>query len=404
MPIFDLSHIRQSFPLIEQEARSGRVYLDNAATTQKPEVVIKAVEAFYHSSNANVHRAAHHLSTEATLRYEAARDSVKNFLNAQHREEIVWTSGATEAINLVVQTYGRRFLQEGDEVVLSLLEHHSNIVPWQLLVQEKGIKLRFLEPDDEGRVSIDQIRSVIGDRTKFVSVTQMANATGDILPLKDIIERAHEVSARVLIDGSQGIAHESVDVQALNCDFYVFSGHKIYAPTGIGALYGRYELLEIMPPWKGGGEMIDRVSLHGTTFALPPLRFEAGTPNIAGVIGLGAAIEWLATIDRTSAFEYERHLRRTMVSLCQEVPGFRLIGHNEDTSILSFIVEGSHPQDLGTLLDMQGVALRVGHHCAMPLMESLKLNGTLRASIALYNTTDEVVHFASALKKAVTEF
>ncbi|MDH2435748.1 cysteine desulfurase [Pokkaliibacter sp. MBI-7] len=404
MPIFDIESVRRDFPLIVNETLEGRVYLDNAATSQKPKCVLDTINHYYAQQNANVHRASHHLSTQATLAYEEAREAVRHFLNARSREEIVWTSGATAAINLVANSYGRRFLQPGDEILLSECEHHSNIVPWQLLAEERGLTLRYIPVLPTGELDLSELSILLNERTKLVALAHVSNSLGMPMPVERVIEAAKRYRARVLIDGSQAVAHDNVDVQALDCDFYVFSGHKVFGPSGIGVLYGKYELLEIMPPWQGGGEMIEQVSKRGATFTLPPLRFEAGTPHIAGAIGLASALRYLSTLDRQAAAEYERYLLNSMESLCADIPGFQLVGGQGRTSIMSFLVKGMHPQDIGTLMDMQGIAVRVGHHCAMPMMEALGLSGTIRASLAFYNNLDDVERFVDALRKAVTEF
>lgn len=401
-PIFpDLDNIRQQFPLLSRSVHGHPlVYLDNAATTQKPLSVIESVDRYYREQNANVHRAAHFLSACTTHAFEAARETARHFINARFAEEVIWTRGATEAINLVANSWGRSQLKAGDEIILSRLEHHANIVPWQLLTEATGATIRVVELDDAGNLDIQQFQQLLSDKTRLVAIAHTSNAIGTITPVKEIIKLAHNAGALVLVDGSQAVAHQKVDVQALGADFYVFSGHKVYGPTGIGVLFGRRELLENMPPWQGGGEMIERVSFSGTRFNSLPFKFEAGTPNIAGAIGLGKALEFLAGIDFASMHAHESQLRKLVEEGLSQINGIRLIGQaGQKAPVVSFVSSEHHNQDIGLMLDQQGIAVRTGHHCAMPLMESLNLNGTVRASFAIYNTVDEARAFVDAMEQ-----
>ncbi|WP_241698158.1 SufS family cysteine desulfurase [Endozoicomonas acroporae] len=399
--VLDVDNLRQQFPLLSQTVHGyPLVYLDNAATTQKPVSVIESLDRYYREQNANVHRAAHFLSACTTHGFEAARETTRHFINARFTEEIIWTRGATEAINLVASSWGRSQLKAGDEIILSRLEHHANIVPWQLLAEVTGATIRVVELDDAGNLDMQQFRQLLSDNTRLVAMTHTSNAIGTITPIKEVIELAHHAGALVLVDGSQAVAHQKVDVQALGADFYVFSGHKVYGPTGIGVLYGRRELLENMPPWQGGGEMIEHVSFSGTRFNRLPFKFEAGTPNIAGAIGLGKALEFLADIDVAAMQAHEHQLRQLVEEGLSQISGIRLIGQAEwKAPVVSFVSSEHHNQDIGLMLDQQGIAVRTGHHCAMPLMEGLNLNGTVRASFALYNTIDEARAFVDAMDK-----
>ncbi|MFQ2772936.1 cysteine desulfurase [Aeromonas caviae] len=393
--------LRGQFPALAQEVNGhSLVYLDNAATTQKPQAVLDAINHYYRADNANVHRAAHALSGRATRAFEDARETVARFINAPRSHEVIWTRGTTEAINLVAQSWGMSELRAGDEIVLSTLEHHANIVPWQLVAQRTGAVIRVIPLDERGDLDIAAYLALLGPRTRLVSVAHVSNALGTVNPVKEMVAAAKAVGALSLIDGAQAVAHLVVDVQAIGCDFYAFSGHKLYGPTGIGVLWGRTELLERMPPWQAGGEMIDRVSFSGTTFNTPPFKFEAGTPHIAGAIGLAAAIDFVTAQDRAALVRHEQALTDYLVAgLCQ-VPGLRLIGEpTRRAGAVSFLLDDIHPQDAATLLDMQGIALRVGHHCAMPLMESLGVGGTMRASLACYNNRDDVDALLAALHK-----
>ncbi|MFM5669442.1 aminotransferase class V-fold PLP-dependent enzyme [Aeromonas hydrophila] len=395
------AQLRSQFPALAQEVNGHPlVYLDNAATTQKPQVVLDAIAHYYSTDNANVHRAAHALSDRATRAFEAARETVVRFINAPHSREVIWTRGTTEAINLVAQSWGMSALQTGDEIVLSTLEHHANIVPWQLIAQRTGAQIRVIPLDERGDLDLAAYRAMLGPRTRLVSVSHVSNALGTVNQVKEMVAAAKAVGSLTLIDGAQAVAHLEVDVQAIGCDFYAFSGHKLYGPTGIGVLWGRTELLERMPPWQAGGEMIDRVSFAGTTFNTLPFKFEAGTPHIAGAIGLAAAIDFVMEQDREALASYEAALTDYLVAGLQQVPGLRLVGEpGQRAGAVSFLLEDIHPQDAATLLDMQGIALRVGHHCAMPLMESLGIGGTLRASLACYNNRDDVDALLAALHK-----
>ena len=393
--------LRGQFPALAQEVNGHPlVYLDNAATTQKPQAVLDAINHYYRADNANVHRAAHALSGRATRAFEDARETVARFINAPLSHEVIWTRGTTEAINLVAQSWGMSELRAGDEIVLSTLEHHANIVPWQLVAQRTGAVIRVIPLDERGDLDIAAYLALLGPRTRLVSVAHVSNALGTVNPVKEMVAAAKAVGALSLIDGAQAVAHLVVDVQAIGCDFYAFSGHKLYGPTGIGVLWGRTELLERMPPWQAGGEMIDRVSFSGTTFNTLPFKFEAGTPHIAGAIGLAAAIGFVMEQDKDSLASHEAALTDYLVAGLQQVPGLRLVGEpGQRAGAVSFLLEDIHPQDAATLLDMQGIALRVGHHCAMPLMESLGIGGTMRASLACYNNRDDVDALLAALHK-----
>ncbi|OEC49358.1 MULTISPECIES: aminotransferase class V-fold PLP-dependent enzyme [unclassified Aeromonas] len=393
--------LRSQFPALAQEVNGHPlVYLDNAATTQKPRAVLDAIAHYYGADNANVHRAAHALSGRATRAFEAARETVARFINAPRGQEVIWTRGTTEAINLVAQSWGMSELKAGDEIILSTLEHHANIVPWQLVAQRTGAVIRVIPLDERGDLDLAAYHAMLGPRTRLVSVAHVSNALGTVNPVKEIVAAAKVVGALTLSDGAQAVAHLDVDVQAIGCDFYAFSGHKLYGPTGIGVLWGRTELLERMPPWQAGGEMIDRVSFSGTTFNTLPFKFEAGTPHIAGAIGLAAAIDFVMAQDRQWLAQHEQALTDYLVAGLQQVPGLRLVGEpGQRAGAVSFLLDDIHPQDAATLLDMQGIALRVGHHCAMPLMESLGIGGTMRASLACYNNRDDVDALLAALHK-----
>ncbi|QXW29760.1 cysteine desulfurase [Aeromonas sanarellii] len=395
------ARLRSQFPALAQEVNGHPlIYLDSAATTQKPQVVLDAIAHYYSADNANVHRAAHALSGRATRAFEAARETVARFINAPHSREVIWTRGTTEAINLVAQSWGMSELKAGDEIVLSTLEHHANIVPWQLIAQRTGAVIRVMPLDERGDLDLAAYHAMLGPRTRLVSVAHVSNALGTVNPVKEIVAAAKAVGALTLIDGAQAVAHLEVDVQATGCDFYTFSGHKLYGPTGIGVLWGSTELLDRMPPWQAGGEMIDRVSFAGTTFNTLPFKFEAGTPHIAGAIGLAAAIDFVTAQDRAALVRHEQALTDYLVAGLRRVPGLRLIGEPaRRAGAVSFLLDEIHPQDAATLLDMQGIALRVGHHCAMPLMESLGIGGTLRASLACYNNRDDVDALLAALHK-----
>jgi cysteine desulfurase/selenocysteine lyase len=390
------------FPILSRPIKGRRLaYLDNGATTQKPLAVIQAESDFYAQSNANIHRGVHWLSQHATDLYEQGRESVRQLLNAARSQEIVFTRGTTEAINLVAYSWGRMALKEGDEILISGMEHHSNIVPWQLLCEQTGALLRVIPVTDSGELDMDAYRTLLGPRTKLVGIAHVSNALGTINPVGEITLLAHEAGAKVLIDGAQAVAHQTVDVQKIDCDFYAFSGHKLYGPTGIGALYVRYDILKDMPPWQGGGDMIYTVSFERSTYADVPQRFEAGTPNIAGVVGLDAAIRYVLSIGLDAIAAHEQILLEHGTQELLALPGVRLIGTAANKAgILSFLVNGIHPHDLGTILDTEGVAIRAGHHCAMPLMTRFGIPGTARASLALYNTQEDIAALAAALRKA----
>ena len=398
---WDVERIRKDFPILSQEVH-GRplVYLDNAATTQKPQAVIEALETYYATDNANVHRGVHLLSERATQAYEAARSRIRRFLNAAEDREIVFVRGTTEAINLVAQTYGRRMVGPGDEILITALEHHSNIVPWQMICEEKGAAFRVAPIDDTGEVDVEAYERLLGPRTRLVAIAHCSNALGTVLPIDRMIEAAHRQGVPVLVDGAQAMAHVPVDVQALGCDFYAFSGHKVYGPTGIGALYGKAALLESMPPFQGGGDMIKAVTFEKTVYNDLPYKFEAGTPDIAGAIGLGAALEYLDGLGRDRAAAYEHDLLAYGTERLSAIPGVRLIGTaREKASVLSFVMEGAHAHDVGTILDREGIAVRTGHHCAMPVMTRFGLAATTRASVALYNTREELDALCAGLGK-----
>lgn len=406
--VFDVERVRQDFPILHQQINGHPlVYLDNAATTQKPNAVIDAIVSYYREDNSNVHRGAHTLADRATAKFEAARIAVAKFLNAPvnngSAKQILWTRGTTESINLVASCWGRSNLTAGDRILVSAMEHHSNIVPWQMVAQEKGAKVEAIPVDASGTIDLNAFASMLDEQVKMVSVGQVSNALGTINPVEQIIQLAHSVGAKVTIDGAQAVSHWPVDVQALDCDFYAFSAHKLFGPTGLGVLYGKLELLEAMPPYQGGGEMIESVSFVETTFNQLPYKFEAGTPDIAGAIGLAAAIDYLDQLDRTAAAAHEQALLRYAEEKARATEGVRLVGTaTNKTSVMSFLLEGAHPHDLGMLLDKQGVAVRTGNHCAQPLMDQFAIPGTVRASFSFYNTFAEVDQLFIALEKAKT--
>ncbi len=393
---------RQDFPLLSRTVNGkSLVYLANAATPQKPDVVIDAISQYYRHSNSNVHRGVHALSEEATAAYEGGRDSVQRLLNARDRAEIILTTGTTQGVNLVAQSYARPLLQPGDEIIVSEMEHHSNIVPWQLVCQQTGAILKVIPFDDAGDLIIDEYLALLNERTRIVAVVHISNALGTVNPIKEIITAAHKHGAVVLIDGAQATAHTCLDVEDLGCDFYSCSAHKMFGPTGIGALYGRREHLEMMAPYEGGGDMIRTVRFEETTYNDLPYRFEAGTPNIAGTIGFGAAAEYVMALDMNSVATHEASLLEHATQLAETVPGLRVIGKaSHKASVLSFTLDGIHPHDLGTILDNDGIAIRAGHHCAMPVMEHYGVPATARASFAFYNTVEEIDKLFIALGKA----
>ena len=403
---FDPHAVRRDFPVLDQEVNGHPlVYLDNAATTQKPEQVIEAISNYYRRDNANVHRGAHTLSDRATRAFENARERAARFINSPAASQVIWTSGTTEAINLVANSWGRTNLKPGDRILVSWLEHHSNIVPWQLVAAATGAELVPIPVTDGGEIDLDALDGLLDERVRMVAVNHVSNALGTVNPVADITRRAKAAGARVLIDGAQSVAHWPVDVQALDCDFYTFSGHKLFGPTGIGVLWGRETLLESMPPFLGGGEMIETVSFTGTTFSALPFKFEAGTPNIAGAIGRGAAIDYVEGLDRAAAAEHEAALLQRTLELAGASPGLRRIGTQVDSAgIFSFLLEGTHPSDLGMLLDQQGIAVRTGHHCAQPLMDRFGIPGTVRASSSPYNTQDDVTRLLEGIHKAWSLF
>ena len=389
---FDVEKVRHDFPILREKVR-GRtlVYLDNAATSQKPQVVIDAISRHYERGNANIHRGVHFLSEHATEEHEAARGTVQSFLNAEEASEIIFVRGATEAINLVAQTYGRTQVGPGDEVLITAMEHHSNIVPWQILCEQKGGRLRVIPINESGELLLEEFQKLLSTRTKIVAVTQVSNALGTINPVRRIIEMAHSENIPVLVDGAQAVPHLKVDVQALDCDFYVFSGHKLYGPTGIGVLYGKSALLDAMPPYQGGGDMISSVTFEKTIYNKLPYKFEAGTPHVAGAIGLGAAIDYVNGLGMDNVAAYEHEVLTYATEAVAAIPGIRVIGTaREKAGVLSFLLDSIHPHDIGTILDQEGIAIRAGHHCAQPIMQRFGIAATARASFGLYNTKEEV--------------
>lgn len=404
--MFDLNKIREDFPILGMQV-NGRpfAYLDNGATAQKPRSVIECVDRIYKESNSNIHRGSHHLSNVMTTRYEEARERVRRFIGAAAAEEIIFTAGATSSLNLVAGSYGRMAVGKGDKVIVSYMEHHANIVPWQMLCNEKGAALKVIPLKDNGTLDMEAYLGMLDERVKVVAITQASNVLGTINDLRPIIEAAHKVGAVVVVDGCQGIVHGGVSVTELGCDFYAFSGHKLYAPTGIGVLYGKRELLDAMPPYMGGGDMVDKVSFEKTTYAETPLKFEAGTTDYVGAIALGEAIEYLNSIDMKAALEHENALTKYAIELLSQVDGLTIYGSAPDRcSIVSFNVEGIHHMDMGMILDKMGVAVRTGTHCAQPLMELYGTTGMVRASMAFYNTTREIEQLREAVDRAVSMF
>ena len=399
---FDVARVREDFPVLAEKVHGKPLaYLDNAATAQKPRAVIRRLARYYETENSNIHRGVHRLSEQATQAYEDARGTVRRFVNAAEDREVVFVRGATEAINLVARCYGGARLQAGDEVVISAMEHHSNIVPWQLVCQEKGAWLRVVPIDDRGDVVMEEYHRLLGPRTRMVALPHVSNALGTVNPVREMIRAAHGVGAPVLIDGAQGAPHAVVDVRDLDCDFYAFSGHKLYGPTGVGVLYGKADLLEAMPPYQGGGDMILSVSFEKTEYNVLPYKFEAGTPHIAGVIGLGAAVEYLEALGLDAVAAHEDRLLAHALERLARTPGVRFVGTPERrASLVSFVLDGVHAHDVGTILDQEGVAVRAGHHCAMPVMERYGVPATVRASFACYNTETEVDALADGLEKA----
>ncbi|HKH49174.1 MAG TPA: cysteine desulfurase [Thermoanaerobaculia bacterium] len=400
-PGYDLARVRADFPILAQPIHGHPlVYLDNAATTQKPRAVLDALASVYETSYANVGRGVHTLTQRATEAYESARGTVQRFLGAARPEEIVFLRGTSEAINLVAQSWGRQNVGAGDEILITALEHHSNILPWQMLCAERGARLRVAPVDDRGAVILPELERLLSERTRLVAVAHVSNALGTILPVREIAELAHAHGAVVLVDGAQGAPHLEVDVQELGCDFYAFSGHKVYGPSGIGALWGRMELLEAMPPWQGGGGMVVRVTFEKTTYLPPPHRFEAGTPFIEGAVALAAALDYMTGIGRSAIAAWEAELLALATERLIEIPGVRLIGTSpHKAAVISFVLEGVHPHDVGTILDQEGIAVRAGHHCAQPVMERFGVPATSRASFGLYNIPEEVEALAAGLRR-----
>ncbi|HXH10962.1 MAG TPA: cysteine desulfurase [Alphaproteobacteria bacterium] len=403
---FDVWKIREDFPILKLQVRGKPlVYLDNAATSQKPQVVIDTLNRYYTEENANIHRGVHYLSEKATQEYEDARVKVQHFLHAGSEREIIFVRSVTEAINLVAHCYGRKFIQAGDEIIISAMEHHSNIVPWQILCEEKGAVLRVIPIDDRGELLLDVYEQLLGPKTKFVAITHVSNALGTINPVRRIVEMAHRWNVPVLVDGAQGVPHFRVDVRELDCDFYGFSGHKLFGPTGIGVLYGKAHWLEAMPPYQGGGSMIRSVTFEKTTYAPIPAKYEAGTPHIAGAIGLGAAIDYLEHIGLDAIDEYEQDLLAYAMEVLAAIPGVRIYGTaREKASVICFTIEGVHPHDIGTILDREGIAIRTGHHCAQPVMDRFGVPAMSRASMAFYNTKAEIDALVAGIYKVKEVF
>ncbi|QJD78923.1 cysteine desulfurase [Spirosoma rhododendri] len=400
-PSLDIQQIRQDFPILDQQINNRPlVYLDNAATTQKPRAVIDALTNYYEGYNANIHRGIHHLAEQATAAFEASRRAMQSFLNAEHWQEIIFTYGTTDGINLVAQAYGRRFLNAGDEIIISGMEHHSNIVPWQMLCEERGCVLKVIPVDEQGDLMLDEYDNLLSEKTKLVSVVHASNSLGTVNPVKTIIDKAHAVGAVVLIDGAQSSSHLTVDVQDLDADFFVCSAHKFYGPTGMGVLYGKTALLEAMSPYRGGGEMIREVTFEKTTYNDIPYKFEAGTPNIADVVAVKAAIEYIGQLSKEAISAHELDLLHYATEQLSEIDGLRIIGQaREKIGVVSFVMDGIHHQDMGVILDQQGIAVRTGHHCTMPLMHRFGIAGTTRASFAVYNTKDEIDRLAQGIRR-----
>jgi cysteine desulfurase/selenocysteine lyase len=399
----NIDQIRADFPVLHQQVnKAPLVYFDNAATTQKPKAVMDALTAYYEQDNANIHRGIHTLAERATTAYELTRKKLATFLNAPSTDQIIFTSGTTAGINLVAQTFGRANVGKGDQIIVSNLEHHSNIVPWQMIAEEKGAEIKVIPVSDEGVLDIEALKGLLNPKVKLVAVNHVSNAIGTINPIAEIISLAHAIGAKVLIDGAQSVAHLAVDVQALDLDFFVFSAHKLFGPTGVGVLYGKREILEAMPPYQGGGEMIKEVSFSGTTYNELPYKFEAGTPNIADVIAFGAALDYVQAIPAEALAAQEEALLAYATEKLQSIPGLKIVGTApEKIAVISFVVDGVHPQDIGVLLDKFGIAIRTGHHCAQPLMQRYELVGTCRASFSFYNTFEEIDRFVFCLEKTL---
>ena len=404
--MLDIKKIRSDFPVLHQMVHDAPlVYFDNGATTQKPEVVMERIQQYYENENANVHRGVHYLSQEATNRHEEARETVRSFINAADTREIIFTKGTTESINLVAAGFAKKFLSEGDEVIVSEMEHHANIVPWQMACEERAAKLRVIPVLDDGSLDMESFKKLLSPKTKMVAVAHISNVTGVVNPVREIIKLAHQNGSPVLIDGAQGISHTAVDVQKLDCDFYVFSGHKLFGPMGIGVLYGKKEMLEKLPPYQTGGEMIDEVSFEKTTFNVLPFRFEAGTPNVAGALGLAAAIDYVTGLGMDNIEAYEHELLEYATQKLSQIEGLRIIGtYEQKTSVISFVFEDIHHYDAGTILDQLGIAVRTGNHCAQPLMKRFGISGTIRAAFAFYNTKEEIDILVKALERIRSMF
>jgi cysteine desulfurase/selenocysteine lyase len=401
-PFTDLNNIRDSFPILKEKVNNHPlIYFDNGATTQKPQCVIDAISSYYSKENSNIHRGVHYLSQQATKSYEDARLLIKEYLNASSSQEIIFTKGTTDGINLVAYSLGDQFEPE-DEIIISGMEHHSNIVPWQLLCERKGLKLKVAPILENGELNMYAFDKLLSSKTKLIAITHVSNTLGTINPIKDIVNKGHEVGAKVLIDGAQSLQHFSIDLQELDCDFFVFSGHKVFGPTGIGVLYGKKEILDSMIPYQGGGDMIAKVSFEKTTYNELPFKFEAGTPNIVGGIGLGAAINFMSRIDKTDLTKHEDELLEYAQSKLLQIEGLKIIGTASDkSSVVSFVLDNIHPFDIGTILDQLGIAVRTGHHCTQPLMDFYSIPGTIRASFSLYNTKEEIDVFVNALIKGI---
>lgn len=400
---FNVRDIRQDFPALRQQVYGKNlIYFDNGATSQKPQMVLDAINQYYSKDNANIHRGVHHLSQKATNEYEEAREIIRRFINAEKKEEIIFTKGTTDGINLVAHSFGE-LLSAGDEIMISAMEHHSNIVPWQMLAERKKLVLKVIPINKRGELIMEDFQNMLSPKTKLVAVTHISNSLGTINPVEEIIEAAHAVGAKVLIDGAQSVQHTKVDVTAMNCDFFVFSGHKVFGPTGIGVLYGKEAILDEMPPYQGGGDMIAKVTFERTTYNELPFKFEAGTPHIAGGICLGTALNYLEQFNPNELEEYERDLTEYAQEMLETFENIRLIGTAKNkTSVVAFTVDGIHPFDIGTLLDKQGIAVRTGHHCTQPLMDFYQIPGTVRASFAFYNTREEIDQFIAAVEKSIS--
>jgi cysteine desulfurase / selenocysteine lyase len=397
----DIASIREDFPILNEVVNGKKlVYLDNAATTQKPRLVLDALSGYYEHYNANIHRGIHHLAEKATAAFEVSRRRLQQFVNATFSEEIIFTYGTTDSINLVAQSYGRHFLMEGDEIIISTMEHHSNIVPWQMLCEEKGCVLKVIPINDDGEILMDEYEKLLSEKTKFVSVVHVSNALGTINPVKEMVQKAHAVGAKVLLDGAQASSHLKIDVQDLDCDFYALSLHKIYGPTGMGILFGKKDILDSMPPYRGGGEMIKEVTFEATTYNELPFKFEAGTPNIADVVAAKYALDYVDQLGKENIAAHEADLLRYATEALSEIDGLKIIGRaREKVSVLSFVMDGIHHQDIAVILDQQGIAVRTGHHCTQPLMQRFGIAGTTRASFAVYNTFEEIDLLVKGLHK-----